>query len=257
MVAKRDRATLRPNYSLRSEADLLPEKVPPIRLRYGQAIWLLTELGLRGPVSKNTFHEYIKALRKLGIPFGHKKFQTKHRRRLAVYSYCQLTELAVTLSLRVYHVVPDAVLRAIILHRTRLHRLYRRAYQQRHSGLGRPVVIESKGHKAVALRGLFLDLNIKFSGGHLVRFGPPKLLPPIEALGRFSESVVCARPLAPINLSLLSEQVIALALRAPDIRSGPHRGPARVSSARHRYQDFGEHKDKTRLILSGLDVNGS
>jgi len=256
MIAKRERATLRPNWSLRSEADLLPEKVPSISLRYGQAIWLLTELGFRGPVSKNTFHEYIKALRKFGVPFGHEKFQTKHRRRLAVYSYCHLMELAVTLSLRVYHVVPDAVLRGFILHRSCLHRLYRRAYQQRHSGSGRPVVIEFKGHKAVALRGLFLDLNIKFSGGHMVRFGPPKLLPSIEALGRFSESVVSARPLAPINLSLLSEQVVALALRAPDIRSGPHiRAGRRVSSPHHRCQDL-EDKVQRRIIVSGLDANG-
>jgi hypothetical protein len=177
------------------ETDLLPEKVPPISLRYGQVIWLLTEIGLRGPVSKGTFHEYIKALRKLGIPFGDEKFQTKHRRRLAVYSYCHLMELAVTLSLRVYHVVPDSVIRGIADHRSHLHRLYLRAYQQRHSGLGRPVVIEFKGRKAVLLRGLFLDLNIKFSGGRMVRFGPPKLLSSIEALRRFSVNVVSARPL--------------------------------------------------------------
>jgi hypothetical protein len=88
--------------------------------RHGQVMWLLTELGYSDAVSRSTFHEYVKSLRKLGIPFGRMKFQTKHRRRLADYSYCHVMELAITLSLRVYHVVPDSVLREIIRYRSRL-----------------------------------------------------------------------------------------------------------------------------------------
>lgn len=53
----------------------------------------------------------------------------------------------------------------------------------------------------------------------MVRFGPPKLSPSIEALGRFSQGAVSARPPVPISLSFLSEQIIALALRAPDVRT--------------------------------------
>jgi len=83
-------------------------------------LWLLTELGYRGGVSRSAFFEYIKSLRKLGIPFGYEKFQRKHNRRLAGYSYCHLMELATTLSLRVYHVVPDAVLRGIAAYRGQL-----------------------------------------------------------------------------------------------------------------------------------------
>lgn len=203
----------------------LPERLPSIRLRYGQTIWLLTELGLRGPVSKNTFHEYIKALRKLGIPFGQEKFQTKHRKRLAYYSYYHLMELALTLSLRVYHVVPDAILKGIVQHRTLLNRLYRLAYQQRRNGTGRPIVITFDREKPVELRGLFLDLNITFSGGHMVRFGPPKLLSPPKALRRFSQSNAFAKPFMPMNVSLLAERLVATAQEAPDIRSGP---PKRV-----------------------------
>jgi hypothetical protein len=259
MAAKKECATLHPNWplrSLRGEVDLLPEKLPSIRLRRGQAIWLLTELGFRGAVSTNTFREYVKSLRKLGIPFGREKFQTKHRKRLADYSYCRLMELAVTLSLRVYHVVPDSVLKGITHYRSDLDQLYRRAYAQRDSGAGRPIVIEVKGHQPIVFRGLFLDLNIKFSGGHMVRFGPPKLLPSIEAMRRFSQSTVSGRPLVPMSLSLLSEQIIALALRAPDRRSGPHvRADRKVSIPHHRCRDFGD-KGKRRIVLSGLDANG-
>ena len=73
--------------------DLLPAKLPSIRLRHGQVLWLLTELGYRGAVSESAFFEYIKSLRKLGIPFGHAKFQTERRKRLACYSFFHLMEL--------------------------------------------------------------------------------------------------------------------------------------------------------------------
>jgi hypothetical protein len=88
-----------------------------------------------------------------------------------------------------------------------------------------------KGRKPIELCGLFLDLNIEFSGGHLVRFGPPKLLSSTETLARFSESSLSGRTFMPLSLSLLSERVTALALRAPDIRSGPPK--AATSSASH------------------------
>ena len=131
-------------------------------------------------------------------------------------------ELALTLSLRVYHVVPDSVLRGIIRCRSPLYRLYRKAYAQRCSGTGAPIVMKVNGRKPIEFRGLFLDLNIKFSGGDLVHFGPPKLLSSAEALERSNQSIAFARPLLPMNLSRLSEEIIALALRAPNIRSGPH-----------------------------------
>jgi hypothetical protein len=194
----------------------LPERVPSIRLRHGQTIWLLTELGLRGPASKNTFHEYLKSLRKLGIPFGREKFRTSRRRRLAYYSYYDLMELAMTLSLRVYHVVPDSVINGIARHRDLLHQLFRRAYTQRNRPSGALVALE--GHESLVLRGLFLDLNITFAGGHLVRFGPPKLLSALEAARRFGQSFASARPFAPLHLSVLSEQVMLLALNAPTNR---------------------------------------
>ena len=207
---------------LQRATDRLPKKLPVIRLRHGQAIWLLTELGYRGAASKDTFYEYIKSLRKLGIPFGRAKFVTKHGgRRLAGYSYCHLMELAIALSLRVYHVVPDSVLREIIRYRSRLYRFYRKAYKQRRSGPGAPIAIIRHRQKPVEFRGLFLDLNIDFSGGDLVHFGPPRLLSSAEALRGFSASIVSASPFLPTSLSLLSERLITLALRVPDIHSGP------------------------------------
>jgi len=111
-------------------------------------------------------------------------------------------ELAMTLSLRVYHVIPDAVLRGIVRYRRRLYQFYRRAYAQRRHGTGRPILIRIKGHNPIEFRGLFLDLNIEFAGGHLVRFGPPKLLSSTETLARFSEGTSSGRAFMPLSLSV-------------------------------------------------------
>jgi len=174
-------------------------------------------------VSENTFFEYIKSLRKLGIPFGHEKFQGEGSKRLACYSFFHLMELATILSLRVYHVVPDAVLKGVSRYRDQLYRFYQQAYTQRRSGVGKPVLIKVRDKEPIELRGLFLDLNIQFAGGHFVRFGPPKLLSPTDTLAKFSEVTSSGRLFIPLSLSLLSERVISLALRAPEVRSGPRK----------------------------------
>ena len=71
------------------------------------------------------------------------------------------------------------------------------------------------------MRGVFLELRMNFSGGKLVHFGPPKSLSPAVALAAYSGCDLAARAFLPLNLSLLSEQVIRLSLRAPVIRRGP------------------------------------
>jgi hypothetical protein len=213
-------------------ATLPRSKHPRINLRYGQVMWLLTELGYSNGVQRATLHEYLKGLRKLGIPFGHRKFQTEEGgRRIAEYSYCHLMELAIVFSLRVYHIVPDSVIRGIIRYRSQLHRFYRQAYAQRRTGAGSPLVVEVRNHAPIELHGLFLDLRIKFSAGRLVRFGPPKMLSSVEALALFSKGISGGRALQLRNLSLLSEQLAALAIAASQTRSGP---PSRSKSKKQR-----------------------
>ena len=199
--------------------ELLPKRLPTIELHHGEAIWVLTELGFRGPAAKSTFHEYIKSLRKLGTPFKRGEIGFS-RRGLANYSYCHLMELALALTLRVYNVVPDSVLVEIIRHRATLYRCYRRAYVHRCTGIGAPVDIEVPGETPIKLRGTFLELQMKFSGGRLARFGPPKLLSPVGALNIFRQRDIAARAFLPINLSALAELVVGAALQAPLIRRG-------------------------------------
>lgn len=195
-----------------------PRELTHIKLHHGEAVRVMSRLGFQGVASDSTFYEYIKSLRKFGIPFGRIGLR---RRGLANYSYCHLMELALVLTARVYYFVPDTVLAEIIRHRRILYRYYRRAYVDRQSGIGAPIRLSARHHAPIIARGAFLDLQIDFSGGVLTRFGPPTLLSPYQALASFVEHDIAARSLLPINISLLAERLIATTARAPAIRTGP------------------------------------
>jgi hypothetical protein len=181
---------------------------------------LLAKLGYSEGVAAKTFYEYVKSLRKLGIPFGHHTMKSQDK-TLADYTYCDVMELAMTLALRVYHVVPDSVLKAIMRNRAQLHRLYRRAYAERRSGKGSPIFLTGEHGAPIELRGRFLDLGIRFSGGQLASFGPLRLLSPKGAVALCARRMLCVQTTFPLGLSALAERVVALALAAPSIRRGP------------------------------------
>jgi hypothetical protein len=183
-------------------------------------IWLLSELGHSDGVTQNTFLEYIKSLRKLGIPSGNSSLKSQEK-ALADYGYCEVMEIATTLALRVYHVVPDSVLKAIVRNRAPLRRFYRKAYAERRTGKGTPIFLATEDRSQIVLCGCFLDLGIRFSGGQLVRFGPPRLLSPKDALMLAARRMLCVQTCLPLGLSALAERVVALALAAPPIRRGP------------------------------------
>lgn len=192
----------------------LPAILPKIALNHGRAIWVLQKLGFQGRTSDSTFYEYIKSLRKLGTPFRRGEIGLARRGR-DNYAYYHVMELALALTLRVYHAVPDTVLTQIIRHRSSLYRHYRRAYTERCSGLGARTEVHTNTGSIFALSGVFLDLQINFSGGRLVSFGPPKVISPAQALQSFAERDLAARAFLPINLSNLAERVITLAKIAP------------------------------------------
>ena len=214
----------------RTHKEILPTELPNIGLRHGEAIWLLTELGFRGDATKSTFHEYVKSLRKLGSPFkpGEVGFS---RRGLANYSYYHLMELSLVLALRVYNAVPDSVLLEIVQYRAMLRQCYRRAYLERGVGVGAPIRLKMLGKAPIKLRGAFLDLQMNFSGGRLIQFGPPRILSPYDAVDIYAKNDIVSRAFLPINLSLLAEQVVQTALRTPLIRAGR---PSTVGPATHR-----------------------
>jgi hypothetical protein len=195
-----------------SEAQQLADPAN-IRYRRSEAILVLTQLGLRGSASEATFLEYIKSLRKLGIPFKRGEINLSDRGK-GNYSYYHLMELILVLTLRVYNVVPDALLVEIIRHRKALYRCYRRAYTQRNRDIGAPISVGVPGGALLKLRGTFLDLQLDFAGGRLTKFGPPRLLSPMEALKLFAQSDIASRPFLPINLSSLAEKLIGATVPA-------------------------------------------
>jgi hypothetical protein len=60
---------------------------------------------------------------------------------------------------------------------------------------------------------VFLDLQMDFSDGKLKKFGPPRLLSPLQAIEVFATGENAARAFLPINLSVLAEQVASGLLR--------------------------------------------
>jgi hypothetical protein len=217
----------------------LPQRLPDLALSYGQVMWLLLNLGYGAGVPESTFHEYLKSLRKLGIPFK----RTSNRRKRLRYLYYHIMELALILSLRVYHVVPDSVLREIVRHRKQLFLLYRSAYAQRASGRGKAIDLAAVSGKQIQLRGLFIDLRIGFAGGQLINFGPPRLLSPADALIQFAKRTETGEFLLPLNLSLLAERVVALAVSPPRKRR-----PTPPSKVRFPGLSLGLHGRRSRTI---------
>ena len=142
----------------RSAGPAAEATLPDIRLHHAEALWVLSELGFRGCRSAATFNEYIKSLRKLGIPFPRGEIGYAGR-SMANYSYFHLMELALVLSFRVYHVVPDSLLTKIARHRKALYRHYRTAFEQRNSELGAPVTFNVTGSSPVRVRGVFSISN--------------------------------------------------------------------------------------------------
>jgi hypothetical protein len=195
---------------------------PEVGLTHGSAMWVLRELGFSEGASDRTFNYYVKSLRKLGVPFspGQNRYWSG---RLARYSYEHLMELALALTLRVYGVLPDSVLGGLIRYRGDLNAIYHRTYSERTRVMTARFRVEKKEIAKITLHGVYLDLQIGFSGGKLVRFGPPRVIRPDEAIRFFARERLPSRSLPPIHVSELADRIIQLAARAPDIRRGSRR----------------------------------
>ena len=178
-----------------------------IELRYRDLFSTLTALGFRGDASRRTFNDYIKSLRRIGLPVT-ASTAPRHGRQI-IYSYENVMDLVLALTLRVYHVIPDAIVRALVEARGELHPIYREAYRDRRSGLGAPLLLTAAGRR-LELSGVFLDLNIEYAAGRLVRFGPPQTLNPFQAVERFAQADNVARAFLPIPISVLAERVFEL-----------------------------------------------
>ena len=210
-----------------------PPALDDLKLRHGQALWVLNELGLSAGATQQTFNEYIKSLRKLGVPFKRGE-PGLDRQRLAEYSFPHLMELSIILGTRVYGILPDVVARALISFRGDLRDYYYRAFLERDRGLGTPIFVTEDGRKngGFPMSGVYLDLRLTYSAGQLSSIGPPEIMGPIGALARFAQAISPARPHTPLNLSNTAMRVATLMASAPPVRSGP--SPMTGLNPRHK-----------------------
>lgn len=193
------------------------ELVPDVQLTHGRAVWVLTAMGFNAGVTPITFNHYIKSLRVLGVPFSRNEMGSGVGRPVR-YSYNHLMELCLALTLRIYGALPDPVLLEIIRYRLELYELYRRAYVEYATGLGTPVAVTAQGRAAFEMRGVYLDLKIRFGGGCAFEFGPPRLISPFEALRVYSRLDTPGRAHLPFNLSALAIAMVQFAQEAPNMR---------------------------------------
>ena len=196
-----------------------PDSIPQIALSHGQVIWLLTELGLRGGVSKSTFNHYLKSLRRLDIPFGRRK-GTSQRGPEVTYNFEDLMELTLALLLRVYGTLPDVVSHGLRAFREDLRPIYRQAYLDSLKRVYPAARVSTADGERLTVQGLFLDLNIRYSAGQAIQFGPPKALSPFEALSVFARSEIAGRSYLPLNITAVAQMITERARQTPTIRRG-------------------------------------
>lgn len=201
--------------------------IPRFALSHGQAIWLLTELGLRGGVSKSTFNHYVKSLRRLGIPFAGRQGGSE-RGPDVTYNFEELMELTLALLLRVYGTLPDVVTRGLLRFRNDLRPIYRQAYLDSLESLYPAARVSTRNGEPFTARGLFLDLNILYASGRIMRFGPPKALSPFEAMSVFARSEAPARSYLPLNITTVARMIAERSRLAPAV---PHGRGVRQSGA--------------------------
>lgn len=204
--------------------------VPRLALTHGQTVWLLGELGLRQNVSASTFNSYIKSLRKLGVPFEKGKGQSRGHRHVT-YDFEELMELAVALLLRVYGWLPDDVVAGLRSYRADLRPIYRQAYFDLSRRIYRAARISGPSRRRIMVEGLFLDLNIRYSAGRMVEFGPPRTVSPFEAMRLYARSEDPARSYLPLNMTAVARLIVSRTRAVPSIRRG--RG-ARQNAAQQR-----------------------
>lgn len=214
---------------------------PDLALTHGQTVWLMTELGLGQGVSPGTFNYYIKSLRSLGVPFEKGKGQSEGHRHVT-YDLEELMELTVALLLRVYGSLPDPIIEGLRTFRERLRPMYRQAFVEIAQSQRDVCRIVGPKRAETSVEGYFLDLNIRYSAGHLVEFGPPRTISAFEALTAYAQAAVPARAYLPLNLSALARRIIEQTQTLP-----PRRRRVRPSRPRSALTDAHSEQTTTKV----------
>ena len=190
-----------------------------ISVTHGQAVWVLSNMGFRTGDSESAFNSYIKYLRRNGLPFAKEELGvgTGHN---VVYQYDHLMELAVALALRAQAILPRDIVQILAESRSKLRPIYRRAYNERDSGLGKTIEVAIPRRLPFMMNGVWLDLQLSYVETGFLLVGEPKALSPADALELFGTVNRAKHMRGLMNLSELADDVVNFATNAPEIRRG-------------------------------------
>ena len=193
--------------------------VPSLALTQGQTLWLLSELGFREGVSASTFNHYVKSLRKLRRAV--RDWQGPVRRPSRCHLPVRRVDGAfcgpVTAGLLD---LADTIVAGLRDFREDLRSIYRRAYFDLTVHQHPPVRISAPGGLRTTMNGLYLDLNIRYSAGKMIEFGPPKAISSFEAVSIYAHAEAPARSYLPLNVSAVAEMIVTRTRALPIIRRG-------------------------------------
>jgi hypothetical protein len=191
-----------------------------IRLTHGQARWVLAQLGLHAGGDALTFDNYLKSIRRDGVPFGADELGIGTGHNLT-YRYEHVMELAVALALRTQGILSRDVVALLAQFRPVLRPLYRQAWLFQESGLGarREVTITGED-RTRTISGVYLDLNLIYTDRGILNATEPRLLSPVEAFDAYMAGHQSVYPRPPIPVSQIAADVVRLAECAPEIRRG-------------------------------------
>jgi hypothetical protein len=130
--------------------------------------------------------------------------------------------------LRVYGTLPDVVTSGLRNFRNDLRPIYRQAYLDSLKRVYPAARVSTPNGERFTAQGLFLDLNIRYSGGQVVQFGPPKALSPFEAMRVFARSEIAARSYLPLNITVVARMIVEQTRLAP---ASPHGGNVRRAAS--------------------------
>ncbi len=193
------------------------DAIPEISHARAQALWVLSRFGFRTGGSHSTLVEYVKLLRRFGVPFSPEERNDRGHHRY-IYRYEHLMEVAVALSFRLHRILPWDVIKVLVEHRAQLRSIYRRAYLEREIGGGQPVQIKIGSHKQFYAKGIYLDLNFSYVDDRLVSSRGPLARNAAEAIQIFIQQSPGSQVRPPLPLSQLASEIIKLAPQAPPVR---------------------------------------
>jgi hypothetical protein len=194
-------------------------RIERIALSHGQARWVLDYLGLHGGGDAQTFDNYIKSIRRDGVPFAQDELGAGAGHNVE-YRYPHLMELAVALALRTQGILSRDIVGLLAFHRTLLRSHYRRAWLERESGLGisKQVVINNTTVRRIL--GTYLTLELMYNSRGSLQMIEPKLIDPVEAFDHYMGFHRQVYPRPPLPISQIAEDIVRLAEYAPEVKRG-------------------------------------